>query len=260
MIETLEEIYKGSATLIKNKQYSTAKDYIEPFINKLSNYTTKFICYVKMADQLSIDGTTVNTVYNKVLVTGIFPAEYDFTTTYQEQNYVFHRVVCMAYSLEGKYPVCKFYTGVVDADMNFFAFGPDCVNIQKIEPETPIDYTPVNTVINNGLKDNCKDVINQSVGIVVPKSSLINTLGEWIDFTIKKEYVNDSGKIKLSNAVPVEVYKELVVNKDSDYYVEDDMVSVLTLLQVFASQVEKDDKDIINRYEKTQLINNLLKL
>lgn len=260
MMETLEELYKGSATLIKNKQYFKARDYIEPFIDKISNYTTQFFCFAKMADQLSTDGTTVNTVYNKVMVTAMFPSEYDFTTTYQEQSYVFHRVVCMAYSLEGKYPVCKFYTGVIDTFMNFYAFGPDCISIQKIEPDTAIDYTTLIPVINNGLKDNCKDMIEQIVKMFVPKSSLINTLGEWIDFTIKREYINDSGKIKLSNAVPIEVYKKTVLDKDSEYFSEDDMVSTFTLLQVFANQIRNDDKDIINRYEKTQLINNLLKL
>ena len=32
------------------------------------------------------------------------------------------------------------------------------------------------------------------------------------------------------------------------------------ILRAFLSQITEDDKDIVNRYEKTQLINNLLKL
>ena len=66
MVESLEEIYKGTATIIKNKNYFAAQSYLSPFIEKMSNYTDKFICNVKVADQLSeVDGE-INTVYNKV--------------------------------------------------------------------------------------------------------------------------------------------------------------------------------------------------
>lgn len=262
MVESLNEIYKGSATIIKNKQYFSAKDYIEPFVEKLKPYTDKTICLVKVADQLSLDGMEIDTIYNKVLVMGIFPEQYDIVAKNENlhKSITYHRVVCMSYALDVRIPVCKFYTGVVDQSMNFYAFGADCIQIQKIEPETPINYTGVDTIINNGLKDNCDFILNQNLSRILPKCDMLNKLGEWVDFTLKKEYINDAGKVKLSNTMPIESYKLLMMDKDSDYYSEDVSLYLPDILGAFLSQIADDDKDIVNRYEKTQLVNQMLKL
>lgn len=260
MIETLNVIYEGSETLIKNKRYFSTKAYIEPFVEKLKPYTNKIICAVKVADQLSTEDSKIHTIYNKVMIMGIFPDKYDVLVNTNDKPITYHRVVCMAYSLDTRTPICKFYTGVVDIHGVFYAFGPDCIQIQKIEPETAIDYSGVQGVINAGLNDNCREILQQNVTRVLPKSEMFNTLGSWIDFTLKKEYINDSGKIKLSNTLPIEAYKLLTLEKDSDYYTERDSSTYSEILGALCSIVHSDDKDIINRYEKTQLINQMLKL
>lgn len=257
MVESLEEIYKGTATIIKNKNYFAAHDYLTPFIEKMGNYTDKFICNVKVADQLSESNGEVNTVYNKVLVTSIFPENYDITLT---DGSVFHRVTCMSYALDVKIPCCKFYTGVVDTEFNFYSFGPDCIGIQKIEPDTPIDYTGVEQIVQNGLNDNCGLILEQNIHRALDKSNILNDLGEWIDFTLKKEYINDVGKVKLSNSFPIEAYKRLVMDKDSSLYEEGNAIPIPNVMKAFLEQITSDEKDITNRYEKTQLINNLMKL
>lgn len=269
MIEDLKTLYTGKATIIKNKQYLSAKAYIKPFIERLETYKAKFICQAKQADQLSYDGNNIDTVYNKVLITAVLPSDYDFTVTYTEPNLfnaqdstnkTYHRVVCMSYALDVKTPVCKFYTGVVDEDMNFYAFGKDCISIQEIEVETPINYTFLNAVILNGLNDVCQKMIKQFKDINYKSSDLHSILGKWIDFTITKEYSNDFGKIKLSSNMAVEAYKQIAIDKDSEFYSESKERNLNDLYRAWSSQVEKDDKDIINRYEKTQLINRLFKL
>lgn len=257
MIESLEEIYKGAATVIKNKQYYSAKEYISPFIDRISKYTDKTICLVRPADQLAGKGTDVDIIYNKVLVTGVFPEDYDIVVN---DKLVYHRVICMAYALDTKIPVCKFYTGVVDTEANFYAFGKDCIQIQKLEPDTPIDYSGIETVINNGLKDNCEIILKQNVTRCISKEFMFKTLGEWIDFTLTHEYINDAGKVKLSNTLPVTAYKSLILDKDSDYYSDEEVLKFPDIMAAFLFQITDDDKDIINRYEKTQLVNNLLKL
>ena len=259
MIENLKTIYTGHATVIKNKEYFSAKNYIEPFIEKLKPYTEDIICFVKVADQLAIDDS-ICTVYNKVLIMGIFPKEYNITINQNNTSEIYRRVVCMSYALDVKNPTCKFYTGVIDNDLNFYAFGNNCCNIQKIEPETALDYSFVNTIINNGLSDLCELMLNQIVNITVDKNTLISTLGEWVDSSIKKEYINDAGKVKLSVNIPIDAYKKLVIDKDSNYYSDNQFISLLNILRSFISQITEDEKDIINRYEKTQLINNILKL
>ena len=260
MIETLKNVLNGSATAIKTKEYLSAKAYIEPFVERLTPYTTNFICNVKLADQVSYDDKGVDTIYNKVLVMAVLPDDKDVSINRNNRVISYHRVVCMAYALDVKTPICKFYTGVVDSDMVFYAFGADCISIQKIEPDTAIDYTSVKTIIENGLKDNCQFILNQNTSRSIDKDKITEHLGEWIDFAIKKEYINDSGKIKLSTGLPIEAYKALMVNRDSDYFIDGDKVPMPEILKSFLVQISEDDKDLINRYEKTQLINQLLKL
>lgn len=269
MIEDLKTLYTGKATIIKEKQYLSAKAYIQPFVERLETYKAKFICQAKQADQLSYDGNNIDIVYNKVLITAVLPTEYDFTITHTEPNLfsaqdstnkVYHRVVCMSYALDIKTPVCKFYTGVVDENMNFYAFGKDCLNIQEIEVDTPLNYTLLNTIIQNGFKDVCMKMIKQFKDIKYKSVDIYKILGEWIDFTITKDYGTDFGKVKLSSNMAVEAYKQIAINKDSEFYSEAAERNLNDLYRAWSSQIEKDDKDIINRYEKTQLINKLFKL
>lgn len=251
MKESLQNIYKGCSTTIKNKSYFSTKQYVEPFVNAVTNFADKFVCEVKVADQLEGNGS--NLIYNKVLVTGIFKSDYDFDVN----DITYHRVICMAYSLDTRKPMCKFYTGVVDPDLNFYAFGDECMSIQEIESDNAIDYSSVSTVINNGLKDNCQSMINQLPNLTLKNSP--DTLGSWVDFSIRKEYYNEAGKVKLSSSVPIEVYKDMTMDKDSDVYTEG-ALPMQKVLQTFSYHINLDSKDLTNRYEKIQLINKLLGL
>ena len=259
MTENLETIYEGHATIIKKKEYLSPKAYIEPFVERLSQYTNNFVCNVKPADQLSIDDEP-EMVYNKVLITAVFPEEYDIECTRFDKPYNYHRVICMTYGLDCKTPYCKFYTGVVDQEFNFYAFGGDCISMQKIEPETALDYTGVDQIIKNGLSDNCKEMINQFDSMSTVQEAMLEHLGDWVDYTLRKEYINDSGKVKLSANMAVNAYKLLMIDKDSDYYSDAPEVSMHDMYCSWASQITSDDKDLTNRYEKTQLINKLFNL
>lgn len=260
MIENLKTVLEGSATVIKNKEYLSTKAYIEPFVERLKTYTNNFICYVKPADQVSYDDKGVDTIYNKVLIIAVLPNDKDVSINRNERVVSYHRVVCMSYALDVKVPICKFYTGVVDGDLVFYAFGANCIHVQKIEPDTPIDYTSVQTIIDNGFNDNCQFILNQNVSRSINRDKITENLGEWIDFTIKKEYINDSGRIKLSTGLPIEAYKLLTINRDSDYFVDGNEIPMPEILKSFLIQISEDDKDLVNRYEKTQLVNQLLGL
>lgn len=249
---TLQNLYKGCSTTIKGRTFFSAKQYVEPFISAISPYVNIHICEAKIADQLEGNGT--NAIYNKVLVVGVFKNDYSFTI----KDTTFHRVICMNYSLDTRKPMCKFYTGVIDSDFNFYAFGNDCMNIQTIEPESAIDYSYINAVINNGLKDNCQAMLEQLSNVYIPKTT--NMLGQWVDCAIKKEYYNEAGKVKLSTSLPIEVYKALVLDQDSAFYEDVQQLSLLNILKPFSNYICTDEKDIINRYEKIQLVNKLLGL
>lgn len=259
MTESLEVIYKGHATVIKNKQYLTPEEYIQPFVERLAPYTDKFICQVKPAEQLTVDGE-IKMIYNKVLVMGIFPEEYDVVCKKFKNDYHFHRIVAMAYGLDCRVPYCKFYTGVVDDEMNFYAFGGDCINLQKITEDSAIDYEQVDVIVKNGLSDNCPEMLQQFDEMFTSETVMKQHLGDWIDFTLRKEYINDSGKVKLSSTMAVNAYKDLMLDKDCDYYSDEPEKSMHLIYSAWANQIVHDEKDLTNRYEKTQLLNQLLKL
>jgi len=259
MIESLENIYNGYATVIKNKEYLSPRKYIEPFIEQLQNYTNNFICRVKPADQLTIDNE-VELVYNKILITAVFPKEYDIISTRYGKQYNYHRVVIMTYGLDCKNPYCKFYTGVIDENMNFYAFGGDCIKMQKIEPDTALDYSCLPDLIEHGLSDNCQTMLDQFDHIFINQENLQALLGEWVDFALQKEYINDSGKVKLASNMAVNAYKSIMLDRESNFYSEDPEKSIHDLYCSWAEQITKDDKDFTNRYEKTQLINQMFKL
>ena len=252
MRETLQNIYNGPATTIKNKTYFSTRQYVEPFINAVSDFASRHICEVKVADQLEGNGTRV--IYNKVLVTSICNSEYDFNVN----GTVYHRVVCMSYNLDTRKPLCKFYTGVVDPDLNFYAFGDNCMFIQEIEPENALDYSSVQTIFRNGLSDNCQEMLEQLVTVPIYNSPDI--LGHWVDFAIKKEYYNEAGKVRMSVTLPVDVYKSVTMDQDSEFYFDGEEIPIITVLKSFSNFINNDEKDLNNRYEKMQLVNKLLGL
>jgi hypothetical protein len=252
MRETLQNIYLGPATTIKNKTYFSTRQYVEPFINAISDFASRHICEVKVADQLEGNGSRA--IYNRVLVISVCNDEYDFIVNGRS----FHRTICMSYSLDTKKPLCKFYTGVVDPDLNFYAFGDDCMHIQEIEPENAIDYSFVQAVFQNGLRDNCQQMLEQLV--TVPVSNSPDTLGHWVDFAIKKEYYNEAGKVRMAVTLPVEVYKTVTMDQDSEFYFDGEEIPMFNVLQSFSYFINNDDKDLNNRYEKIQLVNKLLGL
>ena len=57
---TIEQACCGLPTKIKNKEFFATRNYIEPFIDRMSKYTDNFTIQAKPADQISLnsDGTT----------------------------------------------------------------------------------------------------------------------------------------------------------------------------------------------------------
>ena len=80
------------------------------------------------------------------------------------------------------------------------------------------------------------------------------------DFAIKKEYYNEAGKVRMAVTLPVDVYKSVTIDQDSDVYYDGEEIPIITVLKSFSSFISNDEKDLVNRYEKVQLVNKLLGL
>ena len=64
---TLEQLYLGKSTRIKEKEYFTTEQYVMPFIDRMSKFTDKFEIQVKPADQISLTNDGEVNLENKKL-------------------------------------------------------------------------------------------------------------------------------------------------------------------------------------------------
>ena len=63
---TTEQLLRGKATRIKNKDFFPTNDYVSPFFEEMSKYTDKFKVDVKLPSQITIDDTEDDITYNRV--------------------------------------------------------------------------------------------------------------------------------------------------------------------------------------------------
>lgn len=250
MIEDLSVILEqGKSVLIKNTQFLSAKDYIQPFVDRMDVLNATYRCNVKISDQISITDGAQNIVYTRVHVQAILPEDY-----YNNNNH--RKVVGMIYGLDTKKPVAKFYIGDIDDKRNLIAFNTEAIRMQELEDSTPIDYSCIQELLE--LTDNNSAMMKQIENVIYPKDALSEMLGNWVDYTLGAVYPTDYGVVKLATSTPINAYKSLVKDKNSDYYCETNP----SLLKIYKAclQILTDENDIINSFEKTVLINRMLQL
>lgn len=242
---TLNELLKGKATIIKNKTYLSTDKYVGPFIKIMSDYTKDFKIYVKEPDQMTIDGET-HTTYNKVLIQAILSKKSDDYT----------ETICFCYSLDSKKPVAKIYKCYYDKkNNNICAFNESWQSVQKIEPESTLNYSYVKTLLS--LTDDVYTNLSKLDSTDVAKKDLTKYLGEWVDKSLTLEILSDFGKVKLSHSNAIDVYKMLVLDRNSERFINNEM-SKLNIYEAFLQTITDDSKDLINKFEKIMLINKII--
>lgn len=252
MIEELKNVLNGKSTLIKNKQYLSAKDYIQPFLDRMDAYKVSYTCQVKPADQLSVTDSNPDVVYNRVHIQAIFPEEFYYKNGCR-------KVIGFVYGIDVKVPIAKFYIASIDDKGNLIAFDPNAIIIQKLEDATPIDYSCIQNLFN--ITDNTEVMLQQLKNNYIDREVFIHRLGEWVDLTLDQCIINDGGKVKLTSSLPIDVYKSLIKDKDSDYYIkETSQISIYDVYATFLGKIREDNKDIINQFEKTLLVNKILRI
>jgi hypothetical protein len=251
MTETLQTVLEGKAVNIKGKYFMSASSYVQPFIDRLQPYGVDFKCQVKLPDAITLgENSKLDIAFMRVSVTAIFPKTAE--TPYR-------RALTMAYALDLKIPVVKFYVGALDDNDNFIVFDKDSLILQRLEPDTPINYNPVKTLLEK--TDNIKVMLDSIKKSYLDRDLFCRYLGEWIDFVLDATCCGEYGKVKLASSAPVDVYKMLIKDSDSEFYVPTDhQISVYDVYSAFLSLIRDDDRDIINRFEKTWLVDLLLKL
>lgn len=253
---TLEEVLRGKATRIKNNDYFPTRAYVEPFINRMSNYTDDFRIQVKLPDQITYtnDGhiNTEDITYNRVYVEAILPDDYAIEGH--------KKVVGMVYGLDVRKPIAKIWAGVErSACTNLCVFNSDCLHIQQIEPEQALNFKPVEQSMRyieetagwiNSLSTQTFDCSPQNVN---------ECLGKWIRNCIHTSYDTGFGKVKLASSLPIDAYKLLFEDKESEYFVNEGETNMYNIYNSF-TQIITDSlkKDIMSQCEKTLLIKQIL--
>ena len=250
---TVEQLLQGKATKIKEKEFFTTKAYVEPFFDRMSKYTEEFIINVKPADQISLTPNgEVNfddIVYNRVWIQAILPDEYAY------ENH--KRVMSMLYALDTRKPVVKMYTGALNmACLNLCVFNPDALNVAELEPITAINYSPINLLM--GMNDTIKSTLEKLDKMIFNRNEIYEDLGLWIDRCITSKFNSGFGTVKITESAPINVYKDLFYNEDSNYYTKGEEVDGFTVYNAFTDLITQDKKDLVNKFEKTLLIKEIM--
>lgn len=250
---TLDELYVGKPTKIKNAEYYSTKDYVDPFIQEMSKYTDHFEIQAKLPQQITQSEKLDDVTYNRVWVQAVMPEQY------QWDNHT--EVIGFLYGLDIRKPVVKIYRGGLNmACTNLCVFDPSFIQIQELEPAKAIDYNPI-----HNLMEQTSDLKNW---ITTLKSTywertipiIENNLGKWVRNTINQSCNLGYGKVKLSSKDVIDAYKHLFIDTTNEYYIPEDRdVDMFTVYNAFTDIITNDgNKDIINKAEKTLLVKSIL--
>ena len=249
---TLDELLRGNATTIKNKEYFPTKAYVEPFLERMSNYTNDFRVQVKLPDQLALNEDNPVNIYNRVVVQAVLP---DNLVIDQHSQ-----VVGMVYGLDVRKPVVKLFVGALDmVCTNLCVFSPDQINCAALEPETPINFKPINSIMNSieGTVKFIQKLKNTEFNCSYENTS--KKLGDWIKQCMNVSYDNGFGKVKIAATTPIDAYKLLFKDKDSRYLIKEPVTNMYNIYGAF-TQIFTDSmkRDLMNVCEKTLLVKQIL--
>ena len=251
---TIDQLLQGKATRIKDKEYFTTEQYVTPFLERMSKFTNEFIIQAKPADQISLtpngDVNFEDIIYNRVNIEAVLPSEYCYEGHKQ--------VVGFVYALDTRKPVVKEYMGGLrTACLNLCTFNPAALSVQELAPEKAIDYGFLNYCIE--LVDNMGLKLKQLSEMEFTHEDMYNELGMQIDRCINYKFHNDFGTVKLPESLPIEVYKNLFYNEKSDYFSKEGIVSGFDVYQAYTDIIcNGKNKDLVNRFEKTLLVSQIL--
>ena len=247
----LNTLLKGKQTSIKNKNYLQTAAYVEPFLERMSKLTDDFRVQVRLPDQITREDDVDDITYNRVIVQAILPEELIIDHS---------QVIAMVYGLDVRKPIAKFYSGALDAVCtNLCVFSPDQLSCQEIEPESPLNYKPLNSII-----DNIESTIEfirkmQNTEFNCSYQNTSEQLGNWIKRCMNFSFNKGFGKVKLSTSTPIDAYKLLFEDEDSRYLVKSADCNMYNVYGAF-TQIITDGlkKDVMNQFEKTSLVKQIL--
>lgn len=252
---SIDQLIRGKATRIKEREYFTTEQYVTPFLDRMSKFTNEFIIQAKPANQISLthngDVNFEDIIYNRVNIEAVLPDEYCYEGHKQ--------VVGFVYALDTRKPIVKEYCGGLRmACLNLCTFNPAALSVQELAPETAIDYRFLEHCME--IADNMGAKLKQLSEIEFTRDQMYNELGLQIDRCINNKFHSDFGTVKLPESLPIEVYKSLFYDEKSNYFTKNDYVSGFDVYQAYTDIIcnGKKERDLVNRFEKVLLVSSII--
>jgi len=249
---TIKELFEGFPCLIKNKEFFSAKTYIEPFVEKMSKFTDDFRIQVKLADTLSTKNEDLNKIYTRTLIQAVLPEKYSIDKH--------DEVIGLVYGIDVRKPVVKIYRGYLNqACTNLCVFNPQWLNVQDLNPGEPINFSPIKSLLE--ATNDFATILANMKATYIDRNERKRYLGEWVDYSLRESQDYGFGKVKIAVSTPIDAYKSLFINQESEYYVPNGYDPTLfEVYNSFTQIITDDNKDLLNKYEKTMIINRLLEI
>lgn len=248
---TLDFALKGKSTIIKNRNYLSTKEYIEPFIDSMSKFTDDFIIRVQTPNQMTITDNDQDLTFNRVWIQALMPEDHCI----DNHRECYHLI----YGLDVKKPVYKIARGYLNmACTNLCVFDPQWLSVYELEPEKSFVYDIKHLMeMTSDFEVKLKKMKNTFLSSKIEDKQRL--LGSMIEKALLYENVNAAGKVKLSPNMVVKAYENVYYNTDSPYYVKDsEECSVFNYYNAFTELIrDANKKDLMTGYEKTLLVSQL---
>lgn len=254
---TIEQLLKGKATKIKDKEYNPTEAYVVPFLDRMEQKfpKVKYNCKVELPKQITIDPSKVEDItYNRVWIEAVLPDEYCV------DNH--DRAFGMVYGLDVRVPIVKFYNSAINrACTNLCVFNPNDLSVQAIEEKKAIDYRSLDRIMErqSEIKVFLDKLKNTTFDCSV--TAVAESLGHWIDNSIEESFSNGINKASIATSTIISAYKLLFKTENSGYYVGIDNpanTNMFNVYNAFTQIITHKDTDIMNKAEKELLLLNIL--
>lgn len=113
---TLDKLLSGKSTRINSKDFLSTEDYVKPFIEEMSKFTSTYRIEAIPPSQVTTDKEGEDITYNRVLVQAIMPTQID----------EYNEIYTLTYSLDIRRPIYKVYKAMFNNTTNsIIAFDPN---------------------------------------------------------------------------------------------------------------------------------------
>ena len=259
---TTDQLLKGKATKIKDKEFFPTEAYVTPFLERMSNIPgTTFRCHAELPKQITITtAEELNSIeditYNRVWIEAILPE------SYIEDNH--SRVAGMVYGIDTRVPIVKFYTGGENrACTNLMVFDPTDLQVQALEPKKAINWGSLDYILNKTSTIGAFLNILHSATFDCSVENIHKSLGYWIDNSIELCYNTGLSKASIAASTVISAYKSLFKSTKSLYYVDIEKkpsIDMFTVYNAFTDILTHKDKDFFSKIDKILLLRDILNI